>query len=507
VKPENLCKRASLYLKGFFSAWPCLFLLGVGFIFNPERLAQVTPDPLLGPWSGQVHYGGESRRMGLRFELNEKKATVAFNDIPELKFRNIGPIPVKQEGDEYKMTMYGFHTISFRLGADKKSMTGVWSFDGHDLPFELKPGALPAEPAAQPAVGRSARAAWTFKTGGAIWSSPAVANGIVYFGGTDGNIYALTADSGNPVWQFKTGGVVMGSPTLHGRYLYELSDDGFLYKLERQTGKLAWQFDTHGGPVARDLERRYDTLTSAPTVVDSTVYIGSADKRLYAVDAESGQEKWHFETKDIVRSTPAVAHGMVFIGSYDHNVYAVDARTGGLKWKYDTLRDVVSSPLVVGNTVYIGSRCADLFAFDAATGKVKWKFFYWSSWVESSARARDGVLYVGSSDSQQLFAIDAASGKGVWSFDTDGSAWSTPAVTDTRVYVGTVGVLDYFIPHHGGFFAVDRTTGKEVWRYPFREIPGKDNYGVASSPAVDHGMVFFGALDSVFYAFRADQRN
>jgi outer membrane protein assembly factor BamB len=166
---------------------------------------------------------------------------------------------------------------------------------------------------------------------------------------------------------------------------------------------------------------------------------------------------------------------------------------------------VVSSPLVVGNTVYIGSRSSDLFAFDAATGKVKWKFFYWSSWVESSAHARDGVLYVGSSDFQQLFAIDAATGKKLWNFDTDGSAWPVPAVTDKRVYMGTVGVLDYFIPHHGGFFAVDRATGKEVWRYPFGVVAGKDTYGVASSPAVGNGLVFFGGLDGTFYAFRTDE--
>ena len=246
-------------------------------------------------------------------------------------------------------------------------------------------------------------------------------------------------------------------------------------------------------------------MTSAATVANGTVYIGSADKRLYAVDAGSGREKWHFDTKDIVRSTPAAAEGRVFIGSYDHNVYAVDARTGAQIWKYDTLRDVVSSPLVAGGTVYIGSRCSDLFAFDAATGKIKWKFFYWSSWVESSARIRDGILYVGSSDIQQLFAINAATGKKVWNFDTDGSAWSNPAVTDKRVYVGAVGVLDYFIPHHGGFFAVDRATGKEVWRFPMGVIAGRDTYGVASSPAVDHGLVFFGGLDGTFYSFRTDE--
>ena len=491
-------------LRRFLAASPCVFLLCAELLFPVTSRAQMAPNPLLGQWFGQVHYGAESKRMGMRFERSEKHPLFVFEDIPELKFNNLGPLPVQQQGDAYKISAIPYHTITFRLASDKKSVTGVWSFDGHDLPFELKPGALPAEAAPQPPAGRVAQPAWTFKTAGAIWSSPAEAGNTVYFGSIDGIIYALKADSGKQVWQFKTNGPVMGAPTIEGRYLYELSDDGSLYKLERRTGKLLWQFDTHGGPVVRDLAGRYDTTTSAATVADGTVFIGSADKRLYAVDAQSGREKWHFDTQDIVRSKPAVADGRVFIGSYDHNVYAVDAQTGSLQWKYDTLRDVVSSPLVVDGAVYIGSRSADLFALDAATGKIKWKFFYWSSWVESSASARDAILYVGSSDLQQLFAIDAASGKQIWNFDADGSVWATPAVTGKRVYVGAVGVPGYFVPHHGGFFAVDRATAKEVWRFPMPVIVGKDTYGVASSPAVGHGLVFFGGLDGMFYAFRTD---
>jgi outer membrane protein assembly factor BamB len=49
-----------------------------------------------------------------------------------------------------------------------------------------------------------------------------------------------------------------------------------------------------------------------------------------------------------------------------------------------------------------------------------------------------------------------------------------------------------------------RATGRVMWRYPFAEIPGSVAYGVASSPAVSRGLVFFGGLDGTFYAFRAD---
>jgi hypothetical protein len=61
---------------------------------------------------------------------------------------------VEQQGEWYKA-----YQCSFQLSPDKKSLSGLWSFDGHDLPFELKPGALPVEPAPQAAAGRIAQPA------------------------------------------------------------------------------------------------------------------------------------------------------------------------------------------------------------------------------------------------------------------------------------------------------------------------------------------------------------
>ena len=474
-------------------------VFGVGTV----TVAQTNLSPLLGTWVGLLNYNGEAQQMALRFELDEKKSLIIYFWQPEMKFYKLGPGPVEQHGEEYQSPPLTFH-----LSSDKKKISGVMSFDGNDLTFNLTPGTAPVPPTPKTAEGRVVQPVWIFKTAAAIWSPPAVDEGMVYFGSNDGFLYSLKAESGKLVWQFKTGGWVVGRPTLNGEYLYALCDDGLLYKIHKRTGKAEWQFDTHGGSVKRLAYNPpealdFDFLTSAATVVDGTVYVGSADKNLYAIDANTGGEKWHFTTQDLVRSTPAVVEGVVVFGSRDHNVYALDSKTGALRWKYDTLREVVSSPLVMDTTAYIGSRDSNLFAFDILTGKIKWKFFYWTSFVESSARAWDGILYIGSSDYQQLLAINAASGRLVWKFDTGGSAWSTPAVTDKLVYIGAVGEpnSDYIV-RNGGLFAVDRSTGRLVWRYPMPPIVGSRNYGVASSPAVDHGLVFFGGMDGTFYAFR-----
>lgn len=478
-----------------------IFLLVLSAVLSVGQTPQAhtTTDPLLGTWSGEMHCGEESKSMALRIELSKTGSPQMFLDLPDLKFHNLGPIPITPDGDEYKGP--GFHLRVIPA----TSIKGTWTFDGNELTFELIPGPLAAQPTTPPAGGPIAKPTWIFKTGAAIWSSPVAADKTVYFGSNDGFIYALSARNGKLVWRFKTGDRVMGRLTVDRGHLYALSDDGYLYKLDRRSARMTWKFDTHGGAVARDLpspkSQAYDYLTSAAAVANGTVYIGSADKRLYAVDAETGHEKWHFDTGGIVRSIPAVSDGLIFTGSFDHNIYALDARTGALRWKYDTHREVVSSPLVVDGTVYLGSRCADLFALDAATGKIKWKYFYWSSWVESSARMLNGILYIGSSDYQQLLAIDALNGKRRWNINLNGSVWSTPAVTNQNVYVGVVGVTDYFIEHHGGFFAVDRATGKVAWRFPMNAIPGVVDHGVVSSPAVAQDSVYFGGLDGTFYSF------
>ena len=464
---------------------------------------QRPPDPLVGAWSGQIQCGDETEGFTLRFEQRGSDSVSMFWTLPEANLRGIGPIALPRQGSEFSATFLYF-AFSLRLTPDGRSMTGRLSFDGHDLPFALARGAQSPDSTLAPPGGELAEPAWTFNTGGAIWSSPAVADGVVYFGSNDGFVYALDTKSGHPLWRFKTGGPVMASPTPDGQYLYVLSDDGFLYRLERRSGKAVWQFDTHGGGVARTISgpgrAPYDRLASAAAVANGVVYVGSADNRLYAVDAESGREKWSFQTQGAVRSTPAIADGRIFFGSYDHYVYAVEAETGALLWKHDAIEPVVSSPLAANGAVYVGSRSSDFFAFDAATGRVNWKVFYWTSWVESSARMKDGVLYIGSSDYLSFLALDAATGKRVWKLYAAGWPWSTPAVGERFVYIGTVGQPGS-ASHQGAFLAVDRARGRVVWRHPMTARPGSSLYGASSSPAIGDGLVFVGGLDGIFYAF------
>lgn len=65
-------------------------------------------------------------------------------------------------------------------------------------------------------------------------------------------------------------------------------------------------------------------IGSSPTVVHRGVNAGSDDDTMYALDADTGDKQWAFETNATVSSSPAVADGTGYFGSNDNNLYALE---------------------------------------------------------------------------------------------------------------------------------------------------------------------------------------
>jgi len=186
---------------------------------------------------------------------------------------------------------------------------------------------------------------WSFHTNGAVISSPAVVGGAVYFGSTDHNLCAVDAASGKLEWKFKTQSRVTSSPAVANGMIYFESYDGNLYVLDATSGKEKWRFRTGGErryagkhlhgfqPATETMPDIFDVYLSSPAVVAGTVYFGSGDGNVYALEAQGGKL---FATGDVVHASPAVSDGMVFVGSWDSYFYALDASTGKQKWRFKT---------------------------------------------------------------------------------------------------------------------------------------------------------------------------
>src|SRR5581483_8850150 len=116
----------------------------------------------------------------------------------------------------------------------------------------------------------------------------------------------------------------------------------------REQPAIRWRLTTNG------------PIRSSPLVVGSSVYVGSGDQYLRAVDVVSGKERWRFETGGSISSSPCFAGGVVYVASRDRCLYAVAADSGQLRWRFAMSEDLpfrwgyeyfISSPLVVGNHV------------------------------------------------------------------------------------------------------------------------------------------------------------
>ena len=88
----------------------------------------------------------------------------------------------------------------------------------------------------------------------------------------------------------------------------------------QKPGTVLWEFITG------------DVVASSPAIgSDGTVYVGSVDQKLYAINGKTGVKLWEFETGNFVLSSPAIgSDGTVYVGSYDKKLYAIKTDSKGL---------------------------------------------------------------------------------------------------------------------------------------------------------------------------------
>ncbi len=322
--------------------------------------------------------------------------------------------------------------------------------------------------------------AWTTPTGSWVFSSPAIANGIVYVGSGDGALYALSLSSGAVLWKAQTGAELHVSPAVANGVVYSSSTDGTISAYDATDGQVLWTVTTGF------------TGASSPAVEGGVVYLAGGQDELLALSTADGSTIWQATLGGPVASSPAVAGGRVYVGDFDGDLYAFDATTGTLRWKAATGNIIYSSPTLADGLVYVGSEDKSFYAFDPASGALRWKYTTNGQCV-ASAPVANGTIYVASND-HSLYALDAATGGLLWKATTGNFLDASPAVSNGIVYEGS---------DDGALYAYNAYNGAQLWKY---QLPD----WIQSSPAVINGMVVVGdgrlpqqgtALDHNVYAF------
>jgi large repetitive protein len=281
------------------------------------------------------------------------------------------------------------------------------------------------------------------------------------------------------LWTYPTGNHIMyGSPVIGADgTVYVGSYDSKLYALNPD-GSMKWNYTTG------------NYIYGSPAVgADGTIYVGSYDKKLYALNPD-GSMKWNYTTGNYIYGSPAVgADGTIYIGSYDNKLYALDPN-GTMKWNYTTGNHIYYGCPAIGSdeTIYIGSYDKNLYALNP-DGSMKWNFTTGNYIYGSASIGADGTVYVGSYD-KKLYALDP-NGTMKWNFTTGNYIYygSCPAISaDGTIYIGS---------YDGKLYALN-PDGSMKWNF----TTGNRIYGSAAIGA--DGTIYIGSYDKNLYALNTD---
>ena len=303
---------------------------------------------------------------------------------------------------------------------------------------------------------------------------------------SDRLLYALDADLGRRRWIYTVkswrptmGGARLSSPCVGragdkaavfvGHWVYDKSLSGHmqaagLSAVDALSGEKIWTTELG--------DNRIYSPVCAPMGPEGTwsVFVGSENGNLYALDAATGKEIWSYTDREAVMGTPALSlnsdgQDRIFFGSKYGRVRCLDARTGKEIWRFATAHWVDSSPMVVREDgrelVLAGSYDAHFYALDALSGALVWRYRVgggiYSGGAYAMHKGRARVLF--SAWDHHLHALNlsdgslswsAYTGRPIWDSLTLGdTSWSSPAVAEINgqavAYVGS---------YSGPFFAV-----------------------------------------------------
>lgn len=329
--------------------------------------------------------------------------------------------------------------------------------------FQYGPGHAGYRSGSVPADGVSTD--WSFSTFAGLDqdTAPVAADGTVYLGATDGNVYAIDAASGDRRWAFDAGGEVRSTPAVVSGQVCVGGPNGTFLAIDAASGEQAWTFGFPEGKGSLNMRTTYvDKRIFLPGVfaigagaddagglwrsdgggglgvayADGTVFAPDPDSnRVFAFGARDGSPRWRkrIGARNAYHAVPTVAGGQLYLVAVGRGgrtvLFALDAATGALQWKapIGTQENAFSSPAVHEGTVVVGraptgaeegsisNTEGEVVAFDTGTGEERWRATTAGGVIDSPSIVGDTVV-VGShgEDAGRLYALSLADGTPRW---------------------------------------------------------------------------------------------
>jgi PQQ-dependent dehydrogenase (methanol/ethanol family) len=214
---------------------------------------------------------------------------------------------------------------------------------------------------------------------------------------------------------------------------------------------------------------------------------------------------WIFQTDvvETMETTPIVVNGIMYVTTAFDHVYALDARTGEQLWHYKHEIGPAVAPCcgpnnrgiaAYGDMVYLGTLDAQLVALDAKTGNVVWKKQIADATLGYSETmaptAVDGKILIGTNGGEFgirgfVKAFDAKTGDLLWTFDTipenSVGVWATKDATGRDMH-RDIAAEKAALAKNGDPY---KTLGGGVWQNPAVDLDTRRIYFVVGNPSPD----------------------
>lgn len=179
-----------------------------------------------------------------------------------------------------------------------------------------------------------------------------------------------------------------------------------------------------------------DGVIADVVVTDDLIYVPYRSQDVVALDSETYQEVWRFDTVGGVWASPLLADGVLYITSINHKLYAVDALTGAAIWSepVDLEGAIASTPVLYNNALYVGSYSHNMYQI-SLTGQIM-NTYEGNNWIWGSPVIENDVLYY-TDLSGYVYALNASNLTEIWAERAvNRGIRPAPIVTENYVVVG-----------------------------------------------------------------------
>jgi outer membrane protein assembly factor BamB len=147
--------------------------------------------------------------------------------------------------------------------------------------------------------------------GAQVGATPLVFNDRAYLGTYGNRFLSVDLQQGKTLWEYRDQAFPFFSSAAHGKgTLFFGSRDKKVHAVNFGDGKIRWTFTTRG------------QVDGSPVFCDGKVLVGSMDGRLYMLRAKDGEDLWSWDLGAAIQATPAIWNAMVVIGAADGAVHA-----------------------------------------------------------------------------------------------------------------------------------------------------------------------------------------